>query len=101
MKDAKPKSGDQGPQERGGSPDIEATVGGKAAKPERTSRPGPGEGWGTIRLVPASDLAANPDNPFDNLRPEERFARFLALLADIYSNTKDEETKGKGPRQAA
>ena len=84
MSKRKPRKRDQGPQRSGGFPEIEATAAGKTDRPEHTALPGPGERGTPIRVVPASEIGANPSNPFDALPTAERYSRFVLLLAEIH-----------------
>ena len=93
MSNRKPRRGDQDPPRSGGVPENDATASGKPARPEHSALPGPGERGTTILVVPASEIGANPSNPFDALATEERYSRFVLLLAEIHGNRAPEKKK--------
>ena len=68
-----------------GDPDPSRSGGGrKAHRSESTNRTK--EAVTTIRVVSASDLGTNPSNPFCSLTKEERYRRFVQLLAEIHGH---------------
>ena len=68
----------------------------------RDTRSGKSDGDGIpVRLVPAEELGSNSQNPYDCLLPQERYGRFVALLAKIYRSVKEEDGREKGARHAA
>jgi hypothetical protein len=42
----------------------------------------------TVGLVPADQMEPNPRNPCSRLTPEERYARFIQILAETYNEMK-------------
>jgi hypothetical protein len=51
----------------------------------------------TVELVPADQMAPNPRNPYNHLTPEERYVRFVQILAETYKEMKSRETTGASP----
>lgn len=45
-------------------------------------------------LVPAEEMEPNPQNPYFHLTPEERHARFIEILAQLYREMKATEGNG-------
>ena len=92
---------DSGFQEkRARDPELPLPRFGEAAKEAASSPRSDGDGI-PVQLVPAEELGSNPQNPYDRLLSQERYARFVALLARIYRSVKEEDGREKGARPAA
>jgi hypothetical protein len=37
-----------------------------------------------VEVIPADLMETNPRNPNNHLTPEERYARFIQILAEVY-----------------
>lgn len=44
-----------------------------------------------VELVPADQIEPNPRNPYNLLTPEERYSRFIQILAETYNEMKWKE----------
>lgn len=54
-----------------------------------------------VELIPAGEVEPNPENPYDRMRPEERYRRFLAVLARICRRMEEPGHDGKEAERAA
>ena len=48
----------------------------------------------TVELVPADQMEPNPRNPCNQLTPEERYGRFIQILAETYNEMKRKQLEG-------